>query len=79
MLDGELDERQARHELSRLRQDGGNLGPGLSRSDWIALARSEGRIERLEGASRHSWEPLPPPAARAWTDDNASLLPLLKF
>lgn len=63
----------------RMRRDVGNPPEGLSASDWIALARSEGRIDRLEGSGPFPWNDLPPPSPRAWTDDNASVVPLLRF
>jgi SAM-dependent methyltransferase len=63
----------------RMRRDIGNPPEGLSASDWIALARNEGRIDRLERSSPFPWDDLPPPSPRAWTDDNASVVPLLRF
>jgi SAM-dependent methyltransferase len=64
---------------ARMRRDIGNPPEGLSASDWIALARNEGRIDRLERSSPFPWDDLPPPSPRAWTDDNASVVPLLRF
>ena len=63
----------------RLRHDQGELANGLSPSIWIALARSKDRLRQLERDSDLSWKELPPPARRAWTDDNASILPLLRW
>jgi hypothetical protein len=54
----------------------GDEGAGRNRSDWVILAR-DGRF--LDGeAVRGRLKPLPPPAPRPWTDDYASLWPLLK-
>jgi SAM-dependent methyltransferase len=64
---------------ARMRRDIGNPPAGLSASDWIALARNEGRIDRLERSSPFPWDDLPPPSPHAWTDDNASVVPLLRF
>ena len=63
----------------RMRRDIGNPPEGQSASDWIALTRSEGRIDRLERSSPYPWDDLPPPTPRARTDDNASVVPLLRF
>ncbi|MXP40784.1 hypothetical protein GRI75_03870 [Altererythrobacter soli] len=64
---------------ARIRRDPVDLAAGLAASDWIVLGRSEERIEALEAASPHPWEDMPPPSRRAWTDDNASVVPLLRF
>lgn len=63
----------------RVRSDTNELADGLSPSIWIALARDEDRLQRLERASDLGWTDLPAPARRAWTDDNASILPLLRW
>jgi SAM-dependent methyltransferase len=63
----------------RMRRDVGNPPEGLAASDWIALAASEGLIDRLERSGPFPWDDLPPPSPRAWTDDNASVVPLLRF
>jgi hypothetical protein len=62
-----------------VRSDMGNLEEGLSPSIWIALARKEAGIADLERGGRFPWADLPPPARRAWTDDNASILPLVRW
>ena len=64
---------------ARMRHDPADPERALSESQWIALARSERRIDELERASSEQWEDLPAPAARAWTDDNASIVPLIRF
>jgi len=46
---------------------------------WIALARDDRALARLEGNMDYAWEPLPRPALRAWTDNNASILPLIRW
>jgi hypothetical protein len=61
----------------RLRFDDENLAEGLTPSLWIALARDEETLARLDGED--AWEPLPRPARRAWTDNNASILPLIRW
>lgn len=63
----------------RIRRDTDRLSEGLSQSEWIVLARSEKRMDRLESASPLPWEALPPPASHAWTDDSASLIPLMRL
>lgn len=47
---------------------------GRSPSHAVILARSEERLRALVGAG---WEPLPPPAARPWRDERASLVEVL--
>ena len=55
-------------------------GRALSASRWVALARSEADMARfLEATASPDWAPLREPAAVApWTDDRASILPVLK-
>jgi len=62
-----------------VRDDGGEMGPGLSASVWIALSRDEARLAALVGESPLPWQDLPQPLPEAWTDDEASILPLLRF
>lgn len=54
----------------------GDESAGRNRSDWMILSR-DGRFLGSEGV-RDRLKPLPPPASRPWTDDYASLWPLLK-
>jgi hypothetical protein len=62
-----------------LRSEMEQPGEGLTPSVWIALARTPERLDALEQASTLPWTALPPPARRAWTDDNASILPLIRW
>ena len=62
-----------------VRYDTGEVAEGLTRSVWIALSRNSDTISDLERGSPLDWEPLPSPARRAWTDDNASILPLIRW
>src|SRR5207248_11794826 len=50
-------------------------------STWIALSPSAATIRRLEQASGPgAWNPLVPrPGFAAWTDDHASILPIIKW
>ena len=63
----------------RLRADAEGLSEGLKPSVWIALSRSDERLATLGRSGGAAWEPLPGPARRAWTDDNASILPLIRW
>jgi hypothetical protein len=63
----------------RVRADMEQQGEGLTASVWIALARSDARLGALEQASPFEWTALPAPARRAWTDDNASIVPLIRW
>jgi SAM-dependent methyltransferase len=49
-------------------------------SDWIALSPSAQTMDRLVQHGGAEWAPLPPRAGFApWTDDHASVLPLIKL
>ena len=52
-------------------------------SVWIALSRSPETIERLKaasGARARAWLPVEPqPGFSGWTDDHASILPIINF
>jgi hypothetical protein len=62
-----------------LLRDDFDVPEGQSASIWIALARDQGRLAELQAASSQPWTALPPPAEQAWTDDNSSLISLLRF
>jgi hypothetical protein len=55
-------------------------GRGYARSEWVALARDPAMLERLKTASgAEGWQPLKARTGfSGWTDDHASILPLLK-
>lgn len=54
-------------------------GQYLTRSSWIALARDPARLNALRAASGAEWEALDTdPGVTAWSDDFASVLPVLK-
>jgi SAM-dependent methyltransferase len=63
----------------RLRLDMDDLAPGLTPSIWIALARDDAPLIALQRQGKGGWSALPPPARRAWTDDNASIIPLIRW
>ena len=49
-------------------------------SMWVMLSPNPGTIaavERVSGADK--WEQLPAPTSTAWTDDHASILPIIKW
>jgi hypothetical protein len=54
----------------------------LSASIWVAMARDPQALERLKqasGADGYLWRPLKArPGFAGWTDDHASILPLLE-
>ena len=52
---------------------------GSATSEWIALARSPSRVEELRSSSPAEWDPMPAPTAPVITDENASLLSLLRM
>ena len=74
--------------VAALAEDGGwrgllredlDVGEGQSGSIWIALARNEGRLAEMQASGNRTWTVLPSPASRPWTDDNSSLIPLLRY
>lgn len=52
-------------------------------SVWIALSRNPATIERmkaLSGLDALAWQPVEPkPGFSGWTDDHASILPIIRF
>jgi SAM-dependent methyltransferase len=49
-------------------------------STWIAITRNPEQIAALgTAAPAFAWTPLDPPAARAWSDDHASILPYIRW
>ena len=64
-----------------LRDDTGTPPPGINRSYWVALARTPARLQRLAAHDpAHPWTPLvAPQGARAWTDDQSSILPYVRW
>jgi len=63
----------------RARLDERDHSRGLTTSLWIALSRDPGRVRQLEAAGGAAWTELPPSAGQAWTDENASILPLIRW
>jgi hypothetical protein len=49
-------------------------------SKWIALSRDPATLQKVVGLSHGQWRPLVRPTNfKAWTDDHASLLPLIRL
>lgn len=52
----------------------------LSRSVWVAMTRDRATLDRLVAGSGEAWDPIADRRGiRPWSDDYASVLPLLKF
>lgn len=52
---------------------------GAARSTWVALSRDPASLERLAKSAPGGWRPLAPrPGFTAWSDEYATVLPLLK-
>ena len=64
---------------ARLRRDREYDRDGQTESIWIAMARDTGALDRVASENNVTWSAMPPAAERAWTDDNASILPLLRW
>ena len=51
-----------------------------TRSIWVALSQSPSTLARLTAAQPGEWRPLPTrPGFEAWSDDHASVLPLMRW
>ncbi len=49
-------------------------------SDWVALSSDEHLLDRMAATSAEDWTALPPrPGFAPWTDDRASILPIVKW
>lgn len=71
---------QANGLATRIRKDSAPPAKGATASNWIALSRNEGTIDRLVSSSpANSWTALPPSADRLWTDDFASIVPFVEW
>lgn len=58
----------------------GNQAVLFTSSTWIAIARDPAQIAALgKVAPAFGWTSLDPPAARAWSDDHASILPHIRW
>ena len=62
------------------RPDAAGIAQNETGSKWIAMSPSPDTLQRLLASSRQTWSPLAPrPGFAAWTDDHASVLPLISF
>ena len=51
-----------------------------TRSAWVVLSQSPANVERVAGSGSSDWEPLVGrPGFTAWSDDHASVLPLIRW
>lgn len=57
----------------------GELSQNYAPSEWVALSPSRLTIDRLHLASGHGWLSLPKQRIAEWTDDHASLLPIIRW
>jgi len=49
-------------------------------SDWVALSSDPRLLQRFQTTSKEAWAPLSPrPGFAPWTDDRASILPIVKW
>ncbi len=66
--------------IRKYRPDAEGLQRNETGSNWIALSPSRDTLEGLVTRSGETWDPLPPrPGFAPWTDDHASVLPLITF
>ncbi|HEX6661616.1 MAG TPA: fused MFS/spermidine synthase [Sphingomicrobium sp.] len=66
--------------IRKYRPDAEAIRRNETGSDWIALSPSRETLDGLVQRSGQKWDPLPPRAGFApWTDDHASVLPLISF
>ena len=57
----------------------GELRQNYAPSEWVALSPSRVTMDRLRVASGDRWLSLPEQRLAEWTDDHASLLPIIKW
>jgi hypothetical protein len=57
----------------------GELSQNYAPSEWVALSPSRLTIDRLRLASKDGWLSLPKQHLAEWTDDHASLLPIIRW
>ena len=56
------------------------LDANATRSAWVALSQSRSSLDRLVASRQADWQPLQAqPGFEAWTDDHASVLPLIRW
>jgi spermidine synthase len=66
--------------IRRYRPDTAGLARNETSSHWVALSPSPATMDRLVRGSGQEWGTLSPRAGFApWTDDHASILPLISF
>jgi len=66
--------------LRSYRPDKAGIARSEVGSDWIVMSRSPQTFERLVRSSGQEWLALPPrPGFAPWTDDHASVLPLIRW
>jgi hypothetical protein len=70
-----------KHGLSAtLRDDFPEANSLYTASSWVVMARDPARIEALKRtAPDYPWKALQAPAPRVWTDDQASILPYIRW
>lgn len=66
--------------MRRYRPTGAALARNEGPSDWVAMSPSSPTLAKLENRSPSYWTALAPrPGFRPWTDDHASVLPLIDW
>ena len=71
---------QKRGLRAMLREDVPEKSYMLTASSWVLLTRDPTQIIAVQARSNgNEWKPLPAPAARAWTDDHASVFPFVQW
>jgi hypothetical protein len=66
--------------LRSYRPDKAGIARSETGSDWIVMSASSETFERLVQLSGEEWIALPPrPGFAPWTDDHASVLPLIRW
>jgi hypothetical protein len=66
--------------LRKYRPDKAGIARSETGSDWIAMSASPETFERLVQLSGEEWTAFPPrPGFAPWTDDHASVLPLIRW
>lgn len=74
-----LDAAARANGLSAIRRDDMGARAPRTGSVWIAMSRSQARLVALEAVGRAEWTPLERTDSPLWTDDYASILPVLQW
>lgn len=63
-----------------IRKDRAGLASGLVASDWVLITRDQATQDRIIAVTgRDKWDELEPPLDKPWSDNYASILPIVRW